>query len=65
MKRTYSRTPQLGPPTKLHRLAQPLIGGESACELDAFIASLEQHGAAVVWNGPGEGKSCVGLEAAC
>ena len=28
-------------------------------------ASLEKHGAAVVWGGPGEGKSCVGREAAC
>ena len=63
--RTYSRTPQLGPPMALRRLAQPLIGEDRWAIVDKVKASLETHGAAVVWGGPGEGKSCVGLEAAC
>ena len=65
VQRTYSRTPQPGPPMTLHRLGRPLIGEDRRANVKAVIASLEQHGVAVVGGGPGEGKSSVAREAAC
>ena len=54
-----------GPPMLLRRLAATLIGEDRQRVVTSIVASLEQHGGAVVWGGPGEGKSCVSLEAAC
>ena len=39
-----------------------LIGREG--EVEAVLTSLRQHGAAVIWGGPGEGKTTVAKEAA-
>ena len=33
-------------------------------EIEAVLASLRQHGAAVIWGGPGEGKATVAAQAA-
>ena len=50
-------------PMQLRRIAQPLLGRDA--EVEQVIGSLKEHGAAVVWGGPGEGKSSVAMEAAC
>ena len=50
-------------PMQLRRIAQPLLGRD--VEVEQVIGSLKEHGAAVVWGGPGEGKSSVAMEAAC
>ena len=39
-----------------------LIGRES--EVEVVLTSLRQHGAAVIWGGPGEGKTTIAMEAA-
>ena len=62
---SFSLAPRLGPPMVLYRHVHALIGKDRHDAVKQIKTSLEQHGAAVVWGGPGEGKSCVGLEAAC
>ena len=46
----------------LSRAAATLFGRDA--EVAAVIASLRQHSAAVIWGGPGEGKSTIAREAA-
>ena len=48
---------------RLIRKARPLLGREQ--EVQKVVQSLLQHSAAVIWGGPGEGKSSVATEAAC
>ena len=44
------------------RSASTLHGRED--EVKAVLESLVEHGAAVIWGGPGEGKTAVAMEAA-
>ena len=46
----------------LSRTTNSLVGREA--EVEAVLASLRQQGAAVVWGGPGEGKTTIAMEAA-
>ena len=46
----------------LSRMTTALVGRET--EVQDVLASLRQHGAAVIWGGPGEGKSTIAMEAA-
>ena len=46
----------------LSRTTTALVGREA--EVEDVLGSLRQHGAAVIWGGPGEGKSTVAREAA-
>ena len=46
----------------LHRTTKALMGRED--DMKVVLASLRQHGAAVVWGGPGEGKTTVAMEVA-
>ena len=46
----------------LGRMTKRIIGREA--EIEAVLASLQQHGAAVIWGGPGEGKTSIAMEAA-
>ena len=50
-------------PKQVWRCAHPLVGRDS--ELQHIMDSLDRHRAAVVWGGPGEGKSSLAMEAAC
>ena len=50
-------------PMQLWRIACPLVGRES--EVQQIVDSLDRHRAAVVWGGPGEGKSSLAMVAAC
>ena len=47
---------------KLSCKANTVIGRRT--EIKDVLASLRQHGAAVIWGGPGEGKSTIAMEAA-
>lgn len=52
------------PPKNIYRSTRiPLVGRDT--ELGEVLSSLHKHGAAVLWAGPGEGKSALALEAAC
>ncbi len=46
----------------LSRTTNALVGRRG--EVQAALAGLLRHGAAVVWGGPGEGKKTVAMEAA-
>ena len=46
----------------LSRTTNALVGRER--EVKVVLAALRRHGAAVVWGGPGEGKTTVAMEAA-
>ena len=59
----YVTRDQLEVPMQLHRIAQPLLGREE--EVQAVMSNLLEHHAAVVWGGPGEGKSSIAMEAGC
>ena len=48
---------------QLHRIAQPLLGREA--EVQQILDSLMEHHAAIIWGGPGEGKSSIAMEAGC
>ena len=52
---------QLELPMQLHRIAQPLLGREAEVQQ---VTNMEHH-AAVIWGGPGEGKSSIAMEAGC
>jgi Mrp family chromosome partitioning ATPase len=41
---------------------KPIVGREA--EIQAVLGSLQQHNAAVIWGGPGEGKTTIAMEAA-
>ncbi len=47
----------------LCRNTRNLIGREQ--QVSAVLESLRQHGAAVIWGSPGEGKTSVAAEAGC
>ena len=51
---------QLKPPMRLERTAQPLLGREE--EVQKVMHSLMEYKAAVIWGGPGEGKTSIGME---
>ena len=57
----YVARDQLEIPMQLHRIAQPLLGREA--EVQQVLDSLTKHHAAVIWGGPGEGKSSIAMEA--
>ena len=59
----YVARDQLEVPTRLHRVAQPLLGRDA--EVQHVMDSLLKHHAAVIWGGPGEGKSSIAMEAGC
>ena len=59
----YVPRDQLDIPMQLHRIAQPLLGREA--EVQQVMGSLLEHHAAVIWGGPGEGKSSIAMEAGC
>ena len=46
----------------LSRTTEALIGRER--DIEKVLTSLQQHGAAVIWGGPGEGKTTIAMEAA-
>ena len=46
----------------IDRMTNSLIGREGDVQL--VLKSLRQHGAAVIWGGPGEGKTTIAMEAA-
>ena len=54
---------QLETPMYLLRSQHPLFGREG--DVQQVKASLEQYRAAVIWGGPGEGKSSIAMEAGC
>lgn len=54
---------ELEMPMRLYRTADPLVGREE--EVQAVMSSLLEHHAAVIWGGPGEGKSSIAMEAGC
>lgn len=54
---------QLEMPMQLHRIAQPLLGREG--EVQQVMECLLEHHAAVIWGGPGEGKSSIAMEVGC
>ena len=47
----------------LCRYTRNLVGREQ--QVVAVLGSLHQHGAAVIWGSPGEGKTAVAAEAGC
>ena len=57
--RRYGRGPSVW---TLSCTTDSLVGREA--EVKVVLASLRQHGAAVIWGGPGEGKTTVAMEAA-
>ena len=57
--RTQGRLPALW---TLRRTTDSLVGRDD--EVEAVLTSLRQHGAAVIWGGPGEGKTTVAMDAA-
>lgn len=59
----YRPKPQLLIPMQLSRNPHPLVGRER--EVQRVVQSLQLHRAAVVWGGPGEGKSSIATEAGC
>ena len=59
----YVSRDQLQDPMQPHRIAQPLLGREA--EVQQVMDSLTKHHAAVIWAGPGEGKSSLAREAGC
>ena len=59
----YVPRDQLEIPMQLHRIAQPLLGREA--EVQQVLKCLLEHHAAVIWGGPGEGKSSIAMEAGC
>ena len=50
-------------PMQLWRITGALVGRES--EVQQVINSLDRHRAAVIWGGPGEGKTSIAMEASC
>ena len=54
---------QLETPMQLSRMPHPLFGRES--DVQQVKDSLQHHRAAVIWGGPGEGKSSIAMEAGC
>ena len=54
---------QLEIPMQLYRIPQALLGREA--EVQQVLGSLLEHHAAVIWGGPGEGKSSIAMEAGC
>ena len=54
---------QLETPMQLSRIPHPLFGRKD--DVQQIKASLEQYRAAVIWGGPGDGKSSVAMEAGC
>ena len=61
--RTYMRSPGSRPAVwTLSRGTTAMIGREA--EVSWAVASLQQHGAALIWGGPGEGKLTVAMDAA-
>ena len=50
-------------PMQVRRRVRLLLGRDS--EVTQVVDSLEEHQAAVIWGGPGEGKSSIAMEAAC
>ena len=46
----------------VNRTTRPLVGRDADVQL--VLGSLQQHGAAVIWGGPGEGKTTIAMEAA-
>ena len=56
----YVPRDQLELPMQLHRIAQPLFGREA--EVQQAMDSLMDHHVAVIWGGPGEGKSSIAME---
>ena len=50
-------------PMQLWRKTGALVGRES--EVQQIVDSLDTHRVAVIWGGPGEGKSSIAMEAAC
>ena len=50
-------------PMQLWRKTGALVGRES--EVQQIVESLDRHRAAVIWGGPGEGKTSIAMEAAC
>ena len=59
----YVTRDQLEVPMQLHRIAQPLLGREE--EVQQVLDCLLKHHAAIIWGGPGEGKSSIAMEAGC
>ena len=59
----YVPRDQLEPPMQLYRIAQPLFGREA--EVQQAMDSLMEHHVAVIWGGPGEGKSSIAMEVGC
>ena len=47
----------------LYRTTRKLVGREE--QVNAVLESLREHGAAIVWGSPGEGKTAVAAEAGC
>ena len=58
---TRPLVPLLGSP--LRRAAIQLVGRK--LDVEWVEKRLRRHGTAVVWGGPGEGKTSVAMEAAC
>lgn len=50
-------------PMQVWRITGALVGRES--EVQQVVDSLDRHRAAVIWGGPGEGKTSIAMEAAC
>ena len=63
LKAPYRPRSQPEVPMQLWRLATPLVCREEAVQ--RIVQSLLEHSAAVIWGGPGEGKSSVAMEAGC
>ena len=61
--RGFVRSPARRPAMwTLSQTTNSLVGREG--EVEVVVASLRQHGSAVVWGGPGEGKTTIAMEAA-
>ena len=63
LKEPYRPHSQPEVPMQLWRLAAPLLCREK--EVQQVLRSLLEHSAAVIWGGPGEGKSSIAMEAGC
>ena len=63
LKAPYQPHGQPEVPMQLWRLATPLLSREE--EVQLVLRSLLEHSAAVIWGGPGEGKSSIAMEAGC
>ena len=59
----YVASTQLQIPMQLRRIANPLLGREA--EVQQVTNCISEHHAAIIWGGPGEGKSSVAMEAGC